>query len=171
MGNVASVALCGRPNRAYRCPRQAPPAREWPGPTAKVPLGTLFGARSGDKAGNATLGVWARTDEAYAWLRSWWRADRLHKLIPDSEGLELKTWELPLLRACGVTLRGFLGDGVAANLALDSQAKVSRNIFVPDMRRFLRSCSHQRNVTHDTFSGTPGTGPSRGRIRHRDNLA
>ena len=30
------------------------------GPTRSAPLGTLFGARSGDKGGNANVGVWAR---------------------------------------------------------------------------------------------------------------
>ena len=33
-----------------------------------TPLGRHFGARSGDKGGNANLGVWARDDAGYAWL-------------------------------------------------------------------------------------------------------
>jgi hypothetical protein len=93
------------------------------GPTVRAPLGTLLAARSGDKAGNATLGVWARNDEAHRWLRSWWSADRIRELIPEAADLELRTWELPLLRACGVTIVGFLGAGAAANHALDGQAK------------------------------------------------
>ena len=28
----------------------------------------MIGARSGDKGGDANIGVWARTDAAYAWL-------------------------------------------------------------------------------------------------------
>lgn len=92
-------------------------------PTTRAPLGSLLGARSGDKAGNATLGVWARSDEAHAWLRSWWSSGRLRELLPETAGLELRLWELPLLRACGVTIVGLLGDGVAANHALDGQAK------------------------------------------------
>ena len=36
--------------------------------TRRLPLGTLIGARSGDKGGNANVGLWARTDEAWAWL-------------------------------------------------------------------------------------------------------
>jgi hypothetical protein len=93
------------------------------GPTVRAPLGTLLAARSGDKAGNATLGVWARNEEAHRWLRSWWNEDRIRELIPEAAGLELRTWELPHLRACGVTIVGFLGQGVAANHALDGQAK------------------------------------------------
>jgi len=93
------------------------------GPTTRRPLGTVLGARSGDKAGNATLGVWARDDAAHAWLRSWWTPERLTELLPEARDRELRLWELPLLRACGVTIVGLLGRGVAANLNLDSQAK------------------------------------------------
>jgi len=94
-------------------------------PTAvmSAPLGVLLGARSGDKAGNATLGVWARDDAAHQWLRSWWTEPRLRELLPETAGLELRLWEFPLLRACGVTVVGLLGAGVAANHALDGQAK------------------------------------------------
>ena len=38
------------------------------GETQKSPLGTLYGARSGDKGGCANLGVWAKTDVAYSFL-------------------------------------------------------------------------------------------------------
>jgi hypothetical protein len=93
------------------------------GPTRRVPLGKVLGARSGDKAGNATLGVWARSDAAHAWLRSWWSAARIGQLLPEAAGCDIRTWELPLLRACGATIVGLLGEGVAANLQMDSQAK------------------------------------------------
>jgi hypothetical protein len=102
----------------------APPAA-WTGggPTVRAPLGALLGARSGDKAGNATLGVWARDEDAHRWLRSWWGEERLRELLPETAGLELRLWELPRLKACGVTVVGLLGAGVAANHALDGQGK------------------------------------------------
>jgi hypothetical protein len=93
------------------------------GPTVRAPLGALLGARSGDKAGNATLGVWARDEDTHRWLRSWWGERRLRELLPETAGLELRLWELPRLKACGVTVVGLLGAGVAANHALDGQAK------------------------------------------------
>ncbi|PYE15990.1 uncharacterized protein DUF1446 [Williamsia limnetica] len=100
------------------------PRSELPtGPTVRQPLGSLFGSRSGDKAGNATLGVWARTDAAHDWLRSWWTPDAIRELIPEAGECSLRVWELPHLRACGVTVVGLLGRGVAANLDLDSQGK------------------------------------------------
>ena len=102
----------------------SPPTIQPPqGPTVRLSLGTVLGARSGDKAGNATLGVWARDDAAHTWLRSWWTPDRLRELIPEARECELRMWELPLLRACGATIAGLLGRGVAANPNLDSQAK------------------------------------------------
>ena len=39
------------------------------GPAPGEPLGTVFAARSGDKGGNANVGVWAADDAGYAWLR------------------------------------------------------------------------------------------------------
>ena len=38
------------------------------GPTRRAPLGTIAGARSGDKGGSANIGVWVRTDEQWRWL-------------------------------------------------------------------------------------------------------
>ncbi|MBW0088733.1 DUF1446 domain-containing protein [Pseudonocardia sp. KRD-184] len=117
----AATSVAAHPAPA---PDATPPGAPVPsGPTSRAPLGTVLGSRSGDKAGNATLGVWARDDATHAWLRSWWGEDRLRTLIPEAEGCELRLWELPLLRACGVTVVGLLGRGVAANPHLDSQGK------------------------------------------------
>ncbi len=88
-----------------------------------APLGRIFGARSGDKGGNANLGVWAPTDAAYEWLAAWLTAERLRELIPDARELPVDRYPLPNLRALNFVLRGFLGDGVAASLATDTQAK------------------------------------------------
>jgi hypothetical protein len=105
------------------CPEPAgpPPAVE-EGPTRRVPLGTVVGARSGDKAGNATLGLWARDDAGYAWLAGWLTEERLRALLPPGVG-ELRRWWLPNLHAAGATVVGLLGAGVAANLNMDAQAK------------------------------------------------
>src|SRR5690606_7284354 len=36
--------------------------------TRQVPLGTVVGARSGDKGGNANIGVFVATDGAWEWI-------------------------------------------------------------------------------------------------------
>jgi hypothetical protein len=87
------------------------------------PLGEVVGARSGDKGGDANLGVWARTDEDARWLRDWLTVDRLHELIPETAAHDTERFELPNLRAVNFVVHGLLGEGVAASTRFDPQAK------------------------------------------------
>ncbi|MEU2613314.1 acyclic terpene utilization AtuA family protein [Micromonospora sp. NPDC007271] len=109
---------------------QGPPVQQNPltgGPslhaTRRGPLGELVGARSGDKGGDANLGVWARTDATWAWLRGWLTVDRLAELLPETAPLAVERYELPNVRAVNFVLRGLLGQGVAASTRFDPQAK------------------------------------------------
>lgn len=88
-----------------------------------VPLGRLVGARSGDKGGNANLGIWAEDDDVFEWLDRYLTTGRLRQLIPEARELELERHRFANLRALNFVLEGFLGDGVAASLATDPQAK------------------------------------------------
>ncbi len=93
-------------------------------PTTRAPLGVLFGARSGDKGGNANLGIWARSDDAYAWLRSWLSIERARELLgPETHGLRIDRFELPNVRALNLVLHGLLGEGVSSSSRPDPQAK------------------------------------------------
>ncbi len=106
-------------------------------PTVSVPLGSIAGSRSGDKGGNATLGVWALSTEAFEFLRAWWTPENVAGLLPDHSCSELRLWTIPTVRALGVTIVGWLGEGTASNLDLDTQAKGlgefvrSRHLSVP----------------------------------------
>ena len=93
------------------------------GATTRAPIGRIIGARSGDKGGNANLGVWTRTEEAFAWLDDFLTADKLHELMPDTKGLEIKRYPLPNIRAINFLIIGLLGEGVASSVRLDPQAK------------------------------------------------
>lgn len=93
------------------------------GETRRVPLGLLVGARSGDKGGNANLGVWTRTDEEFAWLHGFLTVARLKELMPETAALEVERFALPRLRALNFVLHGLLGEGVAASSRMDPQAK------------------------------------------------
>ncbi|GII83169.1 hypothetical protein Ssi03_11590 [Sphaerisporangium siamense] len=105
-------------------PRAEPAAPVVPaGPVREAPLGTVAGARSGDKGGDANLGVWVRTDAAYAWLDAFLTTDRLRALLPPVAGLTVERYRLPNLRALNFVVRGLLGPGVAASPRLDAQAK------------------------------------------------
>ena len=93
------------------------------GPTRRLPLGTVFGARSGDKGGNANIGVWARSDDGYRWLEAFLTVDRLKQLLPETAPLEIRRYTLPNLRALNVIVVGLLGEGVASSTRVDPQAK------------------------------------------------
>lgn len=101
---------------------QPPPATVPVGRSASVPLGRLAGARSGDKAGNANVGFWVRHPGHWSWLRHTLTEERLRGWLgmPD---LEVRIHPLPNLLAVNVELVGWLGRGVASNLAPDPQAK------------------------------------------------
>lgn len=93
------------------------------GPTSPVPIGLLIGARSGDKGGNANLGVWARSREAFAWLDAFLTIDRLRELLPEARPLEVRRVSLPNILAVNFVLVGLLEEGVAASTRMDAQAK------------------------------------------------
>jgi Acyclic terpene utilisation family protein AtuA len=103
-----------------RAPATAP-ART--GPTLRVPLGVIAGARSGDKGGNANVGVWVRTQEQFSWLDDYLTTQRLAELVPSVAGLRVERYRLPNLLALNFVVIGLLGRGVAASTRLDPQAK------------------------------------------------
>ena len=92
-------------------------------PVRRVPLGRVAGARSGDKGGTCTLGVYGRTDAAYAWLAATLTPARLGELLPEAAGLPVTRELLPNLRAVLFQVHGLLGDGVAAGTRFDPQGK------------------------------------------------
>jgi hypothetical protein len=120
-----AVAIPALPPRSRTASPPAPPSLPAlpSGPTRKVPLGTLFGARSGDKGGNANLGVWARSDLAYVWLERFLDTERLKALLPEAAPLAVHRYALPNLRALNFVIVGLLGEGVASSIRLDAQAK------------------------------------------------
>jgi hypothetical protein len=93
------------------------------GPTSRVPLGLVCGARSGDKGGNANVGFWTRDPSAFPWLRAYLTVDRLRELLPEAAELEIRRFELPNLSALNFVIVGLLGAGVAASTRPDPQAK------------------------------------------------
>ncbi|MGW3124946.1 acyclic terpene utilization AtuA family protein [Streptomyces sp. NPDC001123] len=119
----------------------APPLPEpYPagGPTRRAPLGLVAGARSGDKGGNANVGVWVRSDEAWRWLAHTLTAETFRRLLPETAELAVTRHILPNLRALNFTVEGVLGEGVAAQHRFDPQAKAlgewlrSRHLDIPE---------------------------------------
>jgi hypothetical protein len=83
----------------------------------------VAGARSGDKGGDANVGVWARDEAAWPWLASTLTADRLRELLPEAAGLPVHRYLLPNLCAVNFVIEGLLGEGAAAAARFDPQAK------------------------------------------------
>ncbi|MGW7445807.1 acyclic terpene utilization AtuA family protein [Kitasatospora sp. NPDC054795] len=109
------------------------------GPTRRAPLGLVAGARSGDKGGDANLGVWARSADGWRWLAHTLTVERLRELLPETAGLSVTRHVLPNLYAVNFTLTGLLGEGVAARHRFDPQAKAlgewlrSRHLDIPTL--------------------------------------
>ncbi len=116
-------------------PVAAPPPPDPPqeGAAARVPLGRIAGARSGDKGGSANVGVWVRagasdttanrSDDQYAWLAHTLTVDKVRELLPETAGLPVTRHLLPNLRAVNFVIDGILGQGVAYQARFDPQAK------------------------------------------------
>ncbi len=104
-------------------PRPGPEVAAPGGPTVRAPLGRVVGARSGDKGGDANLGVFARSDEAWAWLDAHLTTDRLRTLLPEVASLDVERHRFPNLRSLNFVVRGLLDEGVAASTRTDAQAK------------------------------------------------
>jgi len=104
-------------------PAPGPEAAAPGGPTTRAPLGLAFGSRSGDKGGNANLGVFARSDEAWAWLDAFLSVERLRELLPEVAELPVDRHPLPALRSLNFVIHGLLEEGVAASSRQDPQAK------------------------------------------------
>lgn len=101
------------------------------------PLGRIAGARSGDKGGDANIGIWVRTDDAWRWLAHELTVERFQELLPETAELTVVRHILPNLRALNFVVHGLLGEGVAAQARFDPQAKAvgewlrSRHLPIP----------------------------------------
>ncbi|MEJ7832960.1 MAG: acyclic terpene utilization AtuA family protein [Nocardioides sp.] len=97
--------------------------------TRRAPLGTFVHARSGDKGGDANLGLWVAHDgspkyaERVTWLLKLITARKVRELVPEAKDLDVEVFVLPNLGAVNVLIHGLLGEGVAASTRFDPQAK------------------------------------------------
>jgi hypothetical protein len=113
-------------------------------PTRSVPLGTFVHARSGDKGGDANVGLWVGgprdelRDRRVAWLQRLVTPDHVRRMMPEAKDLDVEVFALPNLGGVNVLVHGLLGDGVAASTRFDPQAKAvgewlrSRHVHVPE---------------------------------------
>jgi hypothetical protein len=106
-------------------------------PVVVATLGEIVHARSGDKGGDANVGVWVRDEQAWEWLKSSLTVDELRRLLPETRASPITRYELPNLGAVNFLIQGLLGTGATSTLRLDAQAKAlgewlrARGIKVP----------------------------------------
>ena len=93
------------------------------GQTVEVPLGAVVDARSGDKGGNANVGLWVSDSEAWEWLRATITTERFKELVPEAASLRVARHELPNLLAVNFVVEGLLDGGATEARRFDKQAK------------------------------------------------
>ena len=124
-----------RPPSRSRRPRSAPPPT---GPPSAHRAAAIVGARSGDKGGNANLGVFARSDRGLGLARQRTHVERAARTpARDGRRWTVDRYRCPNIRSLNFVIRGLLEEGVAASTRQDAQAKAlgewlrSRHVDLP----------------------------------------
>jgi hypothetical protein len=89
----------------------------------RVPLERIACARSGDKGAGSNVGIIARSDAAYAFLKEHLDAERVraHMVAINTGGV--RRYEADNLRLLNFLLEDSLGGGGSASLRTDAQGK------------------------------------------------
>ena len=90
---------------------------------ARIPLGVLAQGRSGDKGDASNIGVIARNEAVYAWLRESLTPDLVKRLLGGFVKGKVERFEIPNLLAFNFVLHDSLGGGGTASLLTDAQGK------------------------------------------------
>ncbi|KAK7036573.1 hypothetical protein VNI00_011506 [Paramarasmius palmivorus] len=95
------------------------------GPTTKAPLGRVVYARSGDKGGNANVGLWVRRDDQWPWLQTFLTIENFVQLLGNDYKPEyrIERFEMPHIRAVHFVTYGILQSGVSSSSVIDGLAK------------------------------------------------
>jgi Acyclic terpene utilisation family protein AtuA len=118
------AAIRARPAASAVTAVETPPRHLAPaGDLVTVPLWVLIGGRSGDKGGDANVGLWADEAVVAEWLCDSFGVEQFTAALPESAPYAISRHPLPNLRAVNFVVHGILGWGVASNLRLDTQAK------------------------------------------------
>jgi hypothetical protein len=89
----------------------------------QVPLSRIAQARSGDKGEGSNVGVLARSDSAYAFLKETLSAELVGRHMAAINRGGVKRFEADNLRALNFLLLDSLGGGGSASLKTDAQGK------------------------------------------------
>jgi len=109
----------------------------------RAALGEVVYSRSGDKGGDANVGVWipathANREAAVDWLLGLLDDATVRQLLPEAAELDIDIHPLPNLGGVNIVIHGLLGEGVASSTRFDPQAKAlgewlrARFVDIPD---------------------------------------
>ena len=90
---------------------------------AKVKLGSVAFARSGDKGDGSNVGVFVTSERDYAWIREQLTAERVKQHFHAICKGEVTRYEAPNMLALNFLLRDSLGGGGSESLKTDAQGK------------------------------------------------
>lgn len=90
---------------------------------ARVALEVLAHGRSGDKGEASNVGVIARNEAVYEWLRENLTGELVKRLLAGIVKGEVRRFEVPNLLAFNFILNDSLGGGGTASLLTDAQGK------------------------------------------------
>jgi hypothetical protein len=95
------------------------------GDSISAQLGDLVFARSGDKGGNANVGFWTHSAQAWEWLQSFMTSACLRDLLADDweDSYTIERCEFVGLYAVHFVVKGILQEGVSSSSVLDGFAK------------------------------------------------
>lgn len=89
----------------------------------KVLLSRIAAARSGDKGEGSNVGVMARSDAAYGFLKGWLTAERMAAHMRGINTGRVVRYEADNMRVLNFILTDSLGGGGSASLKTDAQGK------------------------------------------------
>ena len=88
-----------------------------------VPLERLAHGRSGDKGDASNVGLIARSDAAFTWMRAHITGEWVKSVAGEFVRGAVDRYEVPNLRAFNFILHDSLGGGGSASLLTDAQGK------------------------------------------------
>jgi hypothetical protein len=111
-----------------------------------VPLSRIAAARSGDKGEGSNVGVMARSEAAYAFLRARLTAEVVRAHMRGLNRGEVHRYEADNMRVLNFLLDDSLGGGGSASLKTDAQGKTHG----------LALLRLELEVPQDVLDATPG---------------
>ena len=88
-----------------------------------ISLRDIAYARSGDKGNMANIALFARTPEAYRWLREHLSAEAVERYFKPLGVGTVRRYDVPNLEALNFVLPDALGGGGSRSLRIDAQGK------------------------------------------------